>query len=149
MSSLNKVMLIGNVGKDPEIRAMQSGDKVASFSVATSERWKDKNTGERQEKSEWHKVVIFNQGLISLAENYIRKGTKVYVEGKMETRKWMDKEEKEHYSTEIVLKPFRGEIVLLGGKEAGEKEETVSRPAMSAPEEFEDEIPFNRIGGLA
>lgn len=109
---LNKVTLIGNAGSDPEIRTMQSGDRVANISLATSERWKDKSTGEKKEKTEWHRVVIFSKALVDLAENYIRKGSKLYIEGQIETRQW-DKDGEKRYSTEIVLRPYKSEIVLL------------------------------------
>ena len=113
--SLNKVCLIGNLGKDPEVRSTQSGDKIVSFSVATSERWKDKS-GERREKTEWHNVVIFNEGLAGVAERFLRKGSKVYVEGAMKTRKWTDRDGNERYSTEVVLQRFNGVLVLLDGR---------------------------------
>jgi single-strand DNA-binding protein len=134
--SVNKVILVGNVGKDPEIRSMQSGDKVASFSIATSESWKDKTSGEKKEKTEWHRISVFNQGLVSIIEKYVRKGSKVYLEGQLETRKWTDSAGIEKYSTEVVLKPFRGELTLLDSK--GEAKE--AKPE-TAPE-VEDEIPF-------
>lgn len=114
---LNKVTLIGHLGKDPEIRTMQSGDRVANFSLATTERWKDKTTGEKKEKTEWHRIVIFNKALVDLSEKYIRKGSKIYLEGQLETRKWSDsKTGEDKYSTEIVLRPFNGQIVMLDGK---------------------------------
>jgi single-strand DNA-binding protein len=113
MSSVNKVMLVGNVGKDPEIRRTQDGTSVASFSVATSEKWKDKSSGERKERTEWHNVVVFNEQLAGVVENYVKKGAKVYVEGALQTRKWTDKNGQERYSTEVVLQKFRGEIQLL------------------------------------
>lgn len=134
MSSVNKAIIVGNLGKDPEIRAMQSGDKVASFSVATSESWKDKTSGEKKEKTQWHNIVIFNQALVKVAESYLNKGSKVYIEGQLETRKWTDGTGNDKYTTEIVVRPFRGEIVMLGGK--SEKTEAGS-------EEFDDEIPWN------
>ncbi len=114
--SVNKVILIGNLGRDPEIRAMQSGDRVANLAIATSERWKDKSTGEQREKTEWHRVVVFNQGLINVAENYLKKGSKVYLEGQLETRKWTDQSGVEKYSTEIVLRPYRGELTMLDSR---------------------------------
>lgn len=110
---VNKVILVGNVGADPDIRTMQSGDRVANLSIATSERWKDKTTGEKKEKTEWHKVVVFNPGLVKLIEGWITKGTKLYIEGQLQTRKWQDKDGTDRYSTEIVLKPYRGEINIL------------------------------------
>ena len=116
MSSVNKAILIGNLGKDPEIRSLQNGTKVCNLSVATSETWKDKATGERKEKTEWHRVVIFNENLIGIVEKYTRKGSKVYVEGQIETRKWTDQSGGEKYSTEIVLKNFGGTLQLLDSK---------------------------------
>lgn len=136
MSSVNKVILVGNLGRDPEVRTMQSGDKVCNLSVATSESWKDKSTGERKEKTEWHRVVVFNQNIVKVCENYLKKGSKVYIEGQLETRKWDDKGETK-YSTEIVLRPFRSELVMLDSK-------GISEAPSEAPqqEEMEDEIPF-------
>jgi len=118
--SVNKVILIGNVGKDPEIRTMQSGGRLANLSVATSESWKDKATGERKENTQWHRVVIFNDALVGVAERFLKKGSKVYLEGQLETRKWTDSEGKDNYSTEVVLRPYRGELTLLDGRPAGE-----------------------------
>ena len=117
--SVNKVILIGNLGKDPEVRAMGSGDKVVSFSLATSETWRDKSSGERKEKTEWHRVVIFNEQLGKVAEQYLKKGSTVYVEGALQTRKWTDNAGVEKYSTEIVLQKFRGELTMLGGRGDG------------------------------
>jgi single-strand DNA-binding protein len=114
--SVNKVILIGNLGKDPEIRTLSSGDRVANLRIATSENWRDKATGERKEKTEWHQVVIFNENIVKVAENYLRKGSTVYVEGQLTTRKWTDQNGVEKYSTEIVLQKFRGELTMLGGK---------------------------------
>lgn len=151
--SVNKVILVGNLGKDPEVRAMQSGDKVCSFSVATSESWKDKASGERKEKTEWHRVSIFNQNLVGIAERYLKKGSKVYIEGQLETRKYTDKDGVEKYSTDVVLTRFKGELTLLDGRSGGEgggaevedSSSTSSRPALassksSAP--LDDDIPF-------
>jgi len=117
--SVNKVIIIGNLGKDPEVRSMQNGGKVCNLSVATSESWKDKMSGERKERTEWHRVVIFNENLISVAERFLKKGSKVYLEGQIETRKWADQAGVEKYSTEVVLRPFRGELTLLDGREGG------------------------------
>ncbi len=117
--SLNKVMLIGNLGKDPEIRSMGNGGKVASFSIATSETWKDKQSGERREKTEWHNIVIFNEHLIRVAENYLKKGSKVYIEGSLQTRKWEDREGVTKYTTEIVLQRFNGELTMLDSRNSG------------------------------
>ncbi len=117
--SVNKVILIGNLGRDPEVRTMQSGGKVCNLSVATSESWRDKGSGERREKTEWHRVVIFNENLIQVAERFLKKGSKVYLEGQLETRKWTDQSGQEKYSTEVVLRPFRGELTMLDGREGG------------------------------
>src|SRR5215470_10259282 len=117
--SINKVILVGNLGADPEIRTLNSGDRVANLRLATSETWRDRGTGERREKTEWHRVVIFNDNLVKVAEQYLRKGSKVYVEGAIQTRKWTDQQNQERYSTEIVLQRFRGELVSLDGR-AGE-----------------------------
>lgn len=111
--SVNKAILIGNVGKDPEIRHTQGGDPIASFSIATSETWKDKNSGERKERTQWHNIVVFNKPLCEVVEKYVKKGMKVHVEGQIETRKWQDKDGADRYSTEIVLRQFKGEITLL------------------------------------
>jgi single-strand DNA-binding protein len=125
--SVNKVILVGNLGRDPEVRRMGSGDAVVNLRVATSESWKDKATGERKEKTEWHSVVIFNENLGRVAEQYLKKGSKVYLEGQLQTRKWTDQAGVEKYSTEIVLQRFRGELTILdsrggGGSEYGEEE---------------------------
>jgi len=117
--SLNKVMLIGNLGKDPEVRTFANGGKVCNFSIATSESWKDRNTGERQEKTEWHNVAIFNEGLAGVAERYLKKGSKVYIEGQLQTRKWTDQSGAEKYTTEVVLQRFRGEMTILDGRGGG------------------------------
>jgi len=117
--SVNKVIIVGNLGRDPEIRSMQSGQKVATLSVATSENWKDKQTGERKERTEWHRVSIMNPNLAEIAERYLKKGSKVYVEGQLQTRKWTDQSGQEKYSTEIVLGQFRGELTILDSREGG------------------------------
>lgn len=117
--SLNKVILIGNLGKDPEIRRLGSGDPVVNLSVATSENWRDKASGERKEKTEWHRVVIFNEQIAKVAEQYLKKGMKVYVEGQLQTRKWTDNSGVEKYSTEVVLQKYRGELQMLDGKGEG------------------------------
>ena len=117
--SVNKVILIGNLGRDPEVRTMQNGGRVCNLSVATSESWKDRNSGERREKTEWHRVVIFNEALAGVAERYLRKGSKVYLEGQLETRKWTDNTGAEKYSTEVVLRPYRGELTMLDGRDGG------------------------------
>ena len=117
--SVNKVILVGNLGRDPEIRSLQDGTRVANLSLATSESWRDRNSGERKERTEWHRVVIFNENLVKVAEQYLRKGSKVYVEGALQTRKWSDQQGQERYSTEIVLQRFRGELTMLDGKGEG------------------------------
>ena len=117
--SVNKVILVGNLGKDPEIRSFQNGGRVASFSIATSESWKDKTSGERKEKTEWHRVSVVNDSLVGIVERYLKKGAKVYIEGQLETRKWTDKDGAEKYSTEVVLRPYRGELTMLDGKSGG------------------------------
>lgn len=145
--SVNKVILVGSLGNDPEIRNFQSGDQVANLSIATSESWKDKATGERKSKTEWHKVVIFNQGLIKVCENYLKKGSKVYIEGQLETRSWEQNGDKK-YATEIVLRPYRGELTLLDSKNDSVKNDTQtgynsnSQQDPYAPSELEDDIPF-------
>lgn len=117
--SVNKVILVGNLGRDPEIRTLNSGEKVANLSLATSEQWRDKATGERKEKTEWHRVVIFNENLVRVAENYLKKGSTIYIEGSLQTRKWTDQQGVEKYSTEVVLQKFRGELTMLGGRGEG------------------------------
>jgi single-strand DNA-binding protein len=117
--SVNKVILVGNLGKDPEARSMNSGGEVVSFSIATSENWNDKASGERKEKTEWHNIVIFNENLGRIAKQYLRKGSSVYVEGQLQTRKWQDQDGRDRYTTEIVLQRFRGELTLLGGRDGG------------------------------
>ncbi len=114
--SLNQVQLIGHVGKDPEVRKSQNGASIVSFSIATSESWRDKNSGERKEKTEWHNVVVFNEALAKIAESYVRKGTQLFIEGKMRTRKWTDKSNVEKYSTEVVLEQYGGTLTMIGGK---------------------------------
>jgi single-strand DNA-binding protein len=144
--SVNKVILVGNLGRDPEVRRMTSGDPVVNLSVATSENWKDKASGERKEKTEWHRVVIFNENLAKVAEQYLRKGSKVYLEGQLSTRKYTDKDGVEKYSTEIVLNRFRGELVMLDARgEGGPRaiSDGGDAPAASfARSEMDDEIPF-------
>ena len=115
--SVNKVTLIGNLGRDPEVRAMQNGDKIVQLSIATSDRWKDKNSGEQRERTEWHRVVIFNDALGKIAEQYLKKGNTVYLEGQLQTRKWTDQQSgQEKYTTEVVLQRYRGELTLLGSR---------------------------------
>ena len=143
--SVNKVIIVGNLGRDPEIRALNSGDKVCNLSVATSESWRDKATGEKKEKSEWHRVVIFNDNLSTVAEKYLRKGSKVYIEGQLQTRKWTDQSGQEKYSTEIVLQKFRGELQILDSKGDGQGQAPAqygsSQPAQASAD-IDDEIPF-------
>ena len=114
--SVNKVILVGNLGRDPEVRSTQDGNKIVNLSLATSERWKDKNSGEQRERTEWHRVVIFNENLGRIAEQYLRKGSTCYIEGQLQTRKWTDQQSVEKYSTEVVLQRFRGELTLLGSR---------------------------------
>ena len=114
--SVNKVILVGNLGRDPEVRSTQDGNKIVNLSLATSERWKDRNSGEQRERTEWHRVVIFNENLGRIAEQYLRKGSTCYIEGQLQTRKWADQQGVEKYSTEVVLQRFRGELTLLGGR---------------------------------
>ena len=117
--SVNKVILVGNLGQDPEIRTFQNGGKIANLRIATSETWKDKNSGERKERTEWHTVVIHSEPLVRVAEQYLKKGSKIYIEGQLETRKWQDQAGNDRYSTEIALRPFRSEIHMLDGKDVG------------------------------
>jgi single-strand DNA-binding protein len=157
--SVNKVILIGNLGADPEIRTLNSGDRVANLRVATSETWRDRGSGERKERTEWHRVVIFNDNLVKVAEQYLRKGSKVYIEGAIQTRKWSDQSGQEKFSTEIVLQKFRGELTMLDGRGEGgvaDRDEggysggfssAPPRAARSGPQEtfsadLDDEIPF-------
>ena len=148
--SVNKVILIGNLGKDPEVRTFQNGGKVCNFSIATSESWRDKQSGERRERTEWHKISIMNEGIANVAEQYLRKGSKVYVEGQLETRKWQDQSGADRYSTEVVLRPYSGALTLLdkrdsqGGDDRGHSQGGGSAYGGStggAPE-MDDEIPF-------
>ena len=153
--SVNKVILIGNLGRDPEVRRTQSGDPIVHLSVATSENWRDKASGERRERTEWHRVVIFNERLGDVAQKYLRKGSKVYLEGQLQTRKWTDQSGAEKYTTEVVLQRFRGELTLLDARGADEGLSDVERPPADAGEprsggasprgssdSLDDEIPF-------
>ena len=153
--SVNKVILVGNLGRDPEIRTLNSGDRVANLSLATSETWRDRNSGERRERTEWHRVVIFNDNLVKVVENYLKKGSKIYVEGALQTRKFQDQSGQEKYSTEVVLQKFRGELTMLDGRgEGGSREDgdfggyaSGGRTAPTGPREtftadLDDEIPF-------
>src|SRR5580693_43 len=151
--SVNKVILVGNLGKDPEVRRMTSGEPVVNLSIATSETWRDKASGERKEKTEWHRVVIFNKNLADVAEKYLKKGAKVYLEGQLQTRKWTDKDGAEKYSTEVVLTRFRGDLVMLdargeggggggGGGSMSRGGSTGEPPASFDRNDMDDEIPF-------
>lgn len=148
--SVNKAIIIGHLGRDPEVRSFPSGGKVANLRVATSETWRDKNSGERKEKTEWHAVAIKNEHLVKVAEQYARKGSKVYIEGQIETRKWTDKDGQERYSTEIVIPMFRGEFKLLDGRgEGGERGEARQQSGGGQTSggggggrQLDDEIPF-------
>jgi len=154
--SINKVILVGNLGRDPEVRSMQSGDRVANLSVATSDRWRDKQTGEMQERTEWHRVVVFDQQIVDVVENYLAKGRKVYIEGELQTRKYSDQSGVEKYSTEVVLRRFRGQLIMLdsrgeaaGGVSSGSGEGAggVSsgggeRAPVTNGTELDDDIPF-------
>jgi single-strand DNA-binding protein len=144
--SLNKVVLIGNLGRDPEIRSTNDGREIATFSIATSESWKDKLTGEKKEKTEWHRIVVFSEGLVRVIKSYVKKGTKLYIEGQLQTRKWVDNENHERYTTEIVLQSFNSTLILLDGK----NDSQMSQPSMGARQDaptfdnsdLDDEIPF-------
>ncbi|MEQ8559860.1 MAG: single-stranded DNA-binding protein [Henriciella sp.] len=156
--SVNKVILIGNLGADPEVRQFQNGGQVCNLRIATSENWKDKNTGERREKTEWHSVAIFSDGLVRIAQQYLKKGSKVYIEGKLQTRKWQDQNGQDRYSTEVVLQGFDGTLTMLdspgggqgggrtgggnygGGGSGGPRE--LDGPPQDFNQDFDDEIPF-------
>jgi len=162
--SVNKVILVGNLGRDPEVRSMQDGNKVVNLSLATSERWKDRNSGEQRERTEWHRVVIFNENLARIAEQYLRKGSTCYIEGQLQTRKWTDQHGVEKYTTEVVLQRYRGELTLLGGRgdsggdsapasggfgdDGGTANQsyasagTGSPPPMRSTNDMDDDIPF-------
>lgn len=166
VGSLNKVTLIGNLGKDPELRSMQDGKEIATFSLATSEVWKDKMTGERRERTEWHRIVVFSQALVNIIKNFVKKGTKVYIEGALQTRKWTDQSGLERYTTEIVLQNYNSVLMILdskssanssdssasaGGMDSSTSENMGSVPSYgqsagktpaNAVEELDDEIPF-------
>ena len=151
--SVNKVTLVGNLGRDPEVRAMQNGDKIIQLSVATSDRWKDKSTGEQRERTEWHRVVIFNDALGKIAEQYLKKGSTVYLEGQLQTRKWTDQQSgQEKYTTEVVLQRYRGELTLLGSRPENQisnyqqnaEIDQSNQTSMSddVASDLDDEIPF-------
>ena len=150
--SVNKVIIMGNLGKDPEIRNFPNGGRVCNFSVATSESWRDKNSGEKQERTQWHNISILSEPLVNIAERFLKKGSKVYLEGQLETRKWQDNSGSDRYSTEIVLRPYKGEITLIDNKtdsnmtneainnnQINEIQETNASPNV---DDFDDEIPF-------
>ena len=150
--SINKVILVGNVGQDPEVRTLSDGREIANFSLATSESWKDKSTGEKKEKTEWHRVVIFSQGLVNIVKNYVKKGTKLYVEGSVQTRKWTDAQGVEKFTTEIVLQNFNSSLQILDSRERSTGQSSSSSDYSSSKsknnnadihvEESDDEIPF-------
>jgi single-strand DNA-binding protein len=150
--SVNKVILVGNLGRDPEVRQTQDGRDIVNLNIATSESWKDRSTGERKEKTEWHRVVIFSEGLTNIAKSYLKKGSKVYIEGQLQTRKWTDKDGQEKYTTEVVLSNFNSTLTMLDGKSGGGSEGGYSQASAGAPassgsskpsaELLDDEIPF-------
>ena len=156
--SVNKVTLLGNLGRDPEVRSTQDGMKIVNLSIATSERWKDRNSGEQRERTEWHRVVIFNEALARIAEQYLRKGSTVYVEGQLQTRKWTDQQGVEKYTTEVVLQRYRGELTLLGSRQEGmgavasdmggasqpasSAGGQMSPPPLAGGDNLDDDIPF-------
>ena len=155
--SVNKVILVGNLGRDPEIRTTQDGKEIANITLATSESWRDRNTGERREKTEWHRIVVFNDGLIGVIKNYLHKGSKVYVEGALQTRKWTDQAGVERYSTEVVLQGFGSALTMLDNKVSGgatstagageggssySAPQTVAQPRQNVAADLDDEIPF-------
>ncbi|MBM06641.1 MAG: single-stranded DNA-binding protein [Oceanibulbus sp.] len=155
MAGVNKVILIGHLGRDPEVRSFQNGGKVCNLRIATSESWKDRNTGERREKTEWHSVAIFSEGLVRVAEQYLRKGSKVYLEGKLQTRKWQDQSGNDRYTTEVILQGFNATLTLLdrreggagggdqgGGYDSGAGSSGGSSGASSGGRDLDDEIPF-------
>jgi single-strand DNA-binding protein len=153
--SINKVILVGNVGQDPEIRSTQDGREIANFSIATSESWKDKNTGERKDKTEWHRVAVFSQGLVTIIKNYVKKGTKLYIEGAIQSRKWTDNQGVEKTTTEIVLQNYNSTLQILDARERGSNNDNYSSNSNShsnhkksssrediSVEENDDEVPF-------
>jgi single-strand DNA-binding protein len=143
MSSVNKVILVGNLGRDPEVRSFANGGKVCNLNVATSEKWRDKQSGETKERTEWHSVAIMSDGLVTIAERYLRKGSKVYIEGQLQTRKWQDQSGADRYTTEIVLRPYGSTLVLLDGVNRDDRDEAPAPQRQSAPPmDLDDEIPF-------
>ena len=156
VGSVNKVILLGNLGKDPEIRSLQSGNKMATFSMATSKRWKDKNTQEQRDKTSWHNIVVFGDGLVDIIEKYVKKGSKIYIEGELQTRKWQDQDGNDRYTTEVVLQGFNSNLTLLDSRNSNnenDKEKSLSTESTTNKEksissehsdstESEDDIPF-------
>ena len=154
--SVNKVIIVGNLGKDPEVRTFPNGGKVCNFPVATSETWRDRNSGEKQERTQWHNIAIFSEPLVNIAERFLKKGSKIFVEGQLETRKWQDNTGADRYSTEVVLRPYKGELTLLDNKSEMDntQRESLSEPTTSVipqntenspsfeVDDFDDEIPF-------
>ena len=151
--SVNKVILIGNLGQDPEIRRTQDGRPIANFSVATTDSWRDKNTGERRERTEWHRVVCFIEGLCKIIEQYVKKGSKVYIEGQLQTRKWQDQSGNDRYTTEVVLQGFNGTLTMLDSRSSGggggsssssgsSDSSASDQPSVSSSDDVDDEIPF-------
>ena len=152
--SVNKVIILGNLGKDPEVRTFPNGGKVCNFPDATSETWRDRNSGEKQERTQWHNIAIFSEPLVNIAERFLKKGSKLYIEGQLETRKWQDNAGADRYSTEVVLRPYRGELTLLDNKvdsenvtsqpssELLEKSSDPEKVTSFSPDDFDDEIPF-------
>jgi len=147
--SVNKVILVGNLGQDPEIRSTQDGRQIANFSIATSDSWKDKNTGERREKTEWHRVVVFNEGLVRVIQNYVKKGSKVYIEGALQTRKWTDQSGTEKYTTEVVLQGFNGNLTMLDSRNAGGGDGGYAGGAQSGGGNFGQQSPMDSSGGAS
>jgi len=149
--SLNKVLLIGRLGADPEVKQMVNGKSVARLSLATSQSWKDKNTGEKKEKTEWHRIVVFNEGLVNVVQQYLKKGAQIYVEGQLSTRKWKDEQSgQDKYSTEIIIQGYNSSLTMLGGGASGsfiqnDKTQSISKPAENIPQtsnDLDDDIPF-------
>ncbi len=142
--SVNKVILLGNLGRDPEIRSSQDGSKIVSFSIATTESWRDKVSGERKDRTEWHRIVVFNPNLADICEKYLQKGSKVYIEGQLQTRKWQDKDGVERYTTEVVIPRFKGELALLDsrGGVGDEASGVADMPSDQPPAGIDDDIPF-------
>ncbi|MGQ3040579.1 MAG: single-stranded DNA-binding protein [Brevundimonas sp.] len=142
--SVNKVILVGNLGRDPEIRTLNNGEKVANLSLATSEQWRDKSTGERKEKTEWHRVVVFNDNIVKVVENYLKKGSTIYVEGSLQTRKWTDQQGVEKYSTEVVIQRFNGQLTMLGGGQSRDEHDQRPTGEQSAGGfDLNDDIPWD------